>query len=199
MVSHTQRTPHYGSFCCKVFNPTGKLTPRNLPLGDSFLVYLHFDIATRKVWSNLEPNQYKYDMFCALPPNSRRWSPSGHLRSVPGHQGVGGRRRNPFHHSVGAATDPVRHSVAAAQRARRDRQQGSAEREHHTAHPVPAEARPVAQDLHHSRRRLRRTSVAVHHHRSAEGRRRPVWCRRIDYAARGEFGTKHIYILRNVY
>lgn len=81
---------------------------------------------------------------------SRWWSPSGHLRSVPGHQGIGCRRRHPFHHSVGPAAHSLRHSFSAPKRSSRYWQQGSAKRQHHTAYSLPTQARPAAQDLHHS-------------------------------------------------
>lgn len=84
---------------------------------------------------------------------------------------------------MGAAANHLRHSVAAAQRARHDRQQRLAEREHHAAHSVPAEAGSAAAHLHDSGPRLRRASAAVDHHGGAESGRRPVRCQRNDYTA----------------
>ena len=55
--------------------------------------------------------------------------------------------------------------VPAEERAFDHGLEGSSEREHHAAHPLPAATRLAAQHLHHTRRRLRRPRPPLNHQR----------------------------------
>lgn len=118
-------------------------------------------------------------------PFSRRRSPCCNIRSIPRHQTVGGRRRNPFLYSVDPASNYIRHSIAAAKRSSHNRQQRFTKCQHHAAYPVPTGARSAAKNLYHSRCGLRRSRTAVNYHRSVKGCRCAIRCRGIDYTERG--------------
>lgn len=122
-----------------------------------------------------------------IQPFSRWWTSGCHIRSIPGHQTIGGGWRNPFLHSMGPTSHHIRYSIAAKKCASGDRQQGLTKRQHHIAYPVPTGTGSIAENLYHSWCGLWWSCVAVNHNGSAEGCRCAIRCWWIDYTERGNF------------